>query len=125
VPKLKDLYAAYKDKGFVIIGVHTKNQAEKMPDFVKKQEMNWPIVVDDDGKTADNYKVEGFPTTILIDKSGKVVAIDDESKETIEKLLAEKGPDDKKADDKKTDDKKADDKKADDKKTDDKKADGK
>jgi peroxiredoxin len=109
VPKLKELYKKYKDKGFIIIGVHTDQDAAKMPAFVKKQEIDWPIVVDDGDKTSTIYGVEGYPTTYLIDKTGKVVAVDDDEPGTIEKLLKE-GSDEKKSDEKKPEEKKSDDK---------------
>ncbi len=107
MPKLKELYKTYKDKGFIIVGVHTKDAAEKMPEFVKKQQIEWPIVVDDGDKSSTIYGVEGYPTTYLIDKAGKIVAVDDDEAETIEKLLKE-GSDEKKPDEKKPEEKKPD-----------------
>jgi peroxiredoxin len=90
VPKLKEIYAALKDKGLVIVGVHTVEEAESVPAFVKEQKIDWPIVIDKDDKTGKAFGVEGWPTTVLIDKSGKIVEISDHAtKETIEKLLKE------------------------------------
>jgi peroxiredoxin len=73
VPKLKEIRDELKDnKDFVIIGVHTKLQANKMPAFIEKQGMDWPICVDEEGETAKAYKVEGYPTYVIIDKKGIV-----------------------------------------------------
>ena len=109
MPKLKEIYDAFKDKGLVIIGVHTPDSAEEMPKFVKEQKMEWPIVVDDDNKTAKAYDIEGWPTMYLIDREGKIVLIDHHiSKDEVAKLFKD---DDKKSDEKKSDEKKSDEKK--------------
>jgi peroxiredoxin len=117
VPKLKEIYTALKEKGFVIVGVHTTEDSEKMAAFVKKQKIDWPVVIDAEGnKTSKTYNVEGYPTTVLIDKNGKIVETylgDHPDQETIEKLLKQEVKDEKKADPKKADEKKADEKKAD------------
>jgi peroxiredoxin len=113
VPQLKELYTALKDKGFVIIGVHTVADGEKMKAYAEKHKIDWPVVVDAKDKRGDKtsnaYEVRGYPTTVLIDKSGKIVEIDlggHPDKETIEKLLKEDVKGDKKPDEKKDDDKK-------------------
>ena len=114
MPKLKEIYTALKDKGFVLIGVHTTEETENLAEFVKEQKIDWPIVVDAEGKSSKTFNVEGYPTTVLIDKSGKVVEIslgDHPSKETIEKLLKQDVKDEKKPEEKKPDEKKPEDKK--------------
>lgn len=109
MPKLKEIYTALKDKGFVIVGIHTVEDGDKMKAFVEKEKIDWPVVVDLKGnKSSKAYGVQGYPTTVLIDKTGKIVEIylgDHPTKETIEKLLEEK-VEEKKAEEKKTEDKK-------------------
>ena len=125
MPQLKEIYTALKDKGFVIIGVHTNEDSQKMGAFVKKESIDWPVVVDAKGnKTSKIYGVQGYPTTVLIDKTGKIVETylgDHPDQETIEKLLKQDVKDDKKADEKKPEEKKPEDKKPDEKKPDEKK----
>jgi peroxiredoxin len=112
VPKLAKIYTALKDKGFVIIGVHTTEESENMKAFVEKQKMDWPVVVDAKGakaddKTSEAYGVSAWPTMVLIDTDGKIVETyigSHPSKEEIEKLL--KKDDKKKDDEKKSDEKK-------------------
>jgi peroxiredoxin len=76
VPKLKKLYSKYKDKGLVVIGVHTKSAGDKMPDFVKAQGINYPVALDADGKTIAAFKVDSFPDYYLIDKKGNLRVAD-------------------------------------------------
>ncbi len=71
-----------------------------MPAFVKDKEIDWPIVVDQKGDpTSKAYKVEGYPTTVLIDASGKIVETylgGHPDQETIEKYLKDAKTDEKK-----------------------------
>lgn len=97
-PHLKELYARYKDKGLEILGV----ASEKAPELetakilwkkaIEKDEMTWPQVINNEaGMKVDVvklYGIDAFPTKILLDKSGNIIArwIGAESKELDEKL---------------------------------------
>ena len=58
----------------VIIGVNntSADQAELVPDFLEEFGITFPIVLDEDGSTAETYRILGLPTTIFIDSSGIV-----------------------------------------------------
>ncbi len=45
MPHLKELYAAKKDKGLVLIGIHSTNGGEKMKAFVEKKEITYTYEV--------------------------------------------------------------------------------
>jgi len=93
VPHLKELHEKYGKKGLVIIGVHTKNAAEKMAGFVKKSGIPYPVCVDASGATVKGFRVDSFPDYYLIDRSGKLRFADlanGEVDRAIEFLLKEK-----------------------------------
>ncbi len=81
-----DLYDEYKDlrDAFAIVTIHddsVKNFAEldRKLDRIKKafwkgRDLPFPILIDDADKTVRAYGVEWFPTTVLIDPEGKIVA---------------------------------------------------
>ena len=69
LPKVQKLYEAYKDKGLVVIGVHSKDGADNVTEFLEKRGITFPIAVDT-GKTFENYGIEAVPAYFLIDKSG-------------------------------------------------------
>jgi hypothetical protein len=75
VPKLKKLHEDYKGKNFVIVAVHTKHSADKMPDFLQKQGIEYAVCVDENGNTAKKYKIEGYPTYVVLDKKGVVQSV--------------------------------------------------
>jgi thiol-disulfide isomerase/thioredoxin len=103
-PHLKELYAAYKDKGLVIIGIASDDDR---PDAWRKA-VNQDSVglfhqvlegsdmqkkLDGKANPADigeKYGIVSLPTKILIDKDGMVVGrYDDEGTATMDKTLAD------------------------------------
>ena len=77
LPHLKAWYAAYHDKGLVIIGVHTPEFAfehvtSNVQAAVKRLGVTWPVVQDNRYKTWDNYANQYWPAEYLIDKQGHV-----------------------------------------------------
>lgn len=104
LPYLKTWHEKYKDKGLVIIGVHTpefefeknpKNVAKAIKDFG----LTYPIVQDNDYATWNAYANRYWPAKYFIDKNGKIRSTHfgegayDESEEIIRKLLQETGSD--------------------------------
>jgi thiol-disulfide isomerase/thioredoxin len=73
LPEVESLARKYKDRGLAVIAVHSKQDAEKLGAFLAKQPLAIPIAVDT-GETTKRYAVQSWPTYVLIDRSGKVVA---------------------------------------------------
>jgi thiol-disulfide isomerase/thioredoxin len=71
LPRTEELHQKYKDRGLVVIGVHSENGGEKVADFLKEKEYTFPVAIDT-GDTAARYAIEAWPTYFLIDKAGKV-----------------------------------------------------
>ncbi len=101
-PHLKDLYSKYKDKGFEILGI-----AYEQGKTLEANKEKWKSAVDADGITwlqvlnnedvekmdvVKAYGVSAFPTKVLLDRDGKVLArYVGESKEldaVLEKIFA-------------------------------------
>ena len=77
IPHLQALYATYRDKGFVIVGVHTpefpfERVTSNVQGAVKRLGVTWPVVQDNRYKTWDNYANQYWPAEYLIDRSGHV-----------------------------------------------------
>jgi thiol-disulfide isomerase/thioredoxin len=112
MPKLKDLYEKYRDKGLVIIAVHadwldsTEDVDIRIAYLSKKYwnniELPFPVALDGggdckiegtaksaEGATTAAYGVLQWPTMVLIDKQGKIVKEFDIYKDTplLEELL--------------------------------------
>jgi cytochrome c biogenesis protein CcdA/thiol-disulfide isomerase/thioredoxin len=77
LPHLKAWWAAYHDKGLVIVGVHTPEFAfehvtSNVRAAVKRLGVSWPVVQDNRYRTWDNYANQYWPAEYLIDKQGHV-----------------------------------------------------
>lgn len=73
IPHLTQIYKNYRDKGFELIGMSTDKagDVEMVRRFVKSMEIPYPIIMTPD-EVARNYKITGLPTTVLIDREGKI-----------------------------------------------------
>ncbi|WP_316835085.1 TlpA disulfide reductase family protein [Pedobacter nutrimenti] len=70
MPELNRLKEKYKDKGVVFLAIGRDN-ADRIKDFLKTNNFNYTLLCDGK-KTIDAYQVFGFPTSMVIDKSGLV-----------------------------------------------------
>jgi thiol-disulfide isomerase/thioredoxin len=71
LPAVQKLYEKYKDQGFMVIGVHSKQGGDKAEASLKEHKVTFPVVVDDD-TSVNRYAVSGWPTYFLVDRQGKV-----------------------------------------------------
>jgi peroxiredoxin len=75
-PGLVKVYTNYKDRGFVILGISTDAQktASKVSGFVRKFQINYPVLMDTQwtvGKMFDATAfTDGIPKSIFIDRNG-------------------------------------------------------
>lgn len=95
MPHLKELYASKKDEGLVIIGIHTTRGGEKMAEYVKDQEINYPVAIDEDSKTVRAFGGNSYPDYFVIDRAGNLRFADLANAEldrAVELLLAEEAP---------------------------------
>jgi thiol-disulfide isomerase/thioredoxin len=74
-PALQEIHQKYKDQGVVVLGISLDEDKSDMEGFLKKSKTDFAIVRDPKGKLAEKLDVNSIPTSYLIDKSGKIVAI--------------------------------------------------
>jgi len=87
IPQLKELYGKYHATGFEILSVSADASAAAWKKALAQEQMPWQQVIDSytDGNEFGNiwlqYKIAAVPYSILLDKDGKVMAIDPTPKE--------------------------------------------
>jgi len=98
-PELQALHNQYAAKGMKVIGVSVdEGETEAVKTFVSEQKITYPIAVDPEGRIANLLQTTVLPTSLLLDRSGKIVwrqigAImpnDAKLKAALEKAVAEK-----------------------------------
>jgi peroxiredoxin len=83
------LYKKYKGSGFEVFAVSLDVNKPLWLKAVKRDKLTYTQVIDSDGwqsKVAEKYYVDALPTNFLIDKAGKIVAINMEGKELFDKV---------------------------------------
>ncbi len=77
LPHVTSWYEKYKDKGFVVVGVHTpefqfEHNTGNVLDAAKMYGIHYPVAQDNDYKTWNNYENEYWPAEYLIDAQGRI-----------------------------------------------------
>jgi peroxiredoxin len=86
VPELKKVYSKYQSKGFEIYGISLDADKNDWMQALKEDKINWIRVNDLKGETAGIWNVAYIPTVYLLDKEGKILAINP-SHEELDALL--------------------------------------
>jgi thiol-disulfide isomerase/thioredoxin len=75
---LKDIYAKYNKNGFEIIAISidSKSELAKYHKTLKQKQYPWRQVLDTSGIKTAIMQINSFPSTFLIDKTGKIIAED-------------------------------------------------
>jgi cytochrome c biogenesis protein CcmG/thiol:disulfide interchange protein DsbE len=98
-PELQALQNQYAANGLKVIGVSVdEGETSAVKTFVTEQKITYPIAVDPEGRIANLLQTTVLPTSLLLDRKGKIVwrqigAImpnDSKLKAAVEKAVAEK-----------------------------------
>ncbi len=73
IPALNELQSKYSGKGLKILAVNLEESRKTVEEFVKKQPISYPVVLDERGKTSNLYNLSGIPIAVLLEKGGKVL----------------------------------------------------
>jgi peroxiredoxin len=90
-PHLHALYDAEREKGLLVVGV-AMDGPETVADvtsFIKRFDLDFPVVTDEDSRIASLYNPKkSMPLSVLIDRTGRIVAVREGYNPGDEKLVA-------------------------------------
>ena len=72
MPHLNRLYEKYKGSGFVLLGVNVDDDARNATELAAKLGLRFPVLLDTDKTVSKLYDLATMPSTVLIDRDGKV-----------------------------------------------------
>ena len=72
MPEMEAFYQANAGK-IAFYAINIQEPSDRVQSFLKAGKYNMPILLDGNGDVARAYRVNAIPTTIIVDKSGKVV----------------------------------------------------
>jgi thiol-disulfide isomerase/thioredoxin len=78
LPHVTALYNKYKDRGLVVVGVHTpefpfERSAGNVQSALKRHGITYPVAQDNDSKTWNAYRNQYWPAQYIVDQAGKIV----------------------------------------------------
>ena len=73
MPALNKLFKEYHDKGFAVIAVSTDRNTSSVKNFLVKTPVDFPVLLDSDGRVSRQFKVFSLPTSFLLDTNGIIL----------------------------------------------------
>jgi thiol-disulfide isomerase/thioredoxin len=71
MPTLQQIADLYGDDKLLVLAINFKEPAARALQFAKTTGVTLPVLLDLDGKAARGWGVKVFPTTLMIDHSGR------------------------------------------------------
>ena len=71
MPELNRYFNAHKSESFLLLGIDSEEQPDRVQDFLHELKVDFPAGIDS-GPIQRNYGVNSFPTTVVIGVDGKV-----------------------------------------------------
>lgn len=71
---LEALHQRFKGRNFVLVTISVDYEdMEHVRDFIQKHHYTFPVLLDSKGEVLDLFDIKGVPTTILVDKTGRMI----------------------------------------------------
>jgi peroxiredoxin len=72
MPQLNRLYEKYHAAGFVLLGINVDDDTSKAAEVAGKLGVTFPVLLDTDKTVSKLYELSTMPSTVIIDRDGKV-----------------------------------------------------
>ena len=72
MPRLDTLYQKYRKSGFVLLGVNVDDDPRTALATAAKLNVSFPVLLDTDKKVSKLYDLNTMPSTVVIDRDGKM-----------------------------------------------------
>lgn len=74
IPALKEIYAAYKDRGLEIVGVAVRDKIEDTQASIEKHQIPWKVMYNAQRIPYDIYGFTGIPHLMLLGPDGTIIS---------------------------------------------------
>lgn len=75
MPMFEQLHRTFAKQGLTVLGINYREAATRIEWFAKKLGLTFPLVLDPQGEIAAAYGVFGLPSTFLVGRDGRPVAL--------------------------------------------------
>jgi peroxiredoxin len=66
------LAGAYDDREFAIVSVNFREEPEHILAFMREVEVDFPVLMDQDGRVSGEWGVFAFPSSFILDRQGRI-----------------------------------------------------
>lgn len=73
MPSMERMWKKIKGKGVQVLAIDVGEDADTIFEFLGTYPVNFPLLMDRDGRVVKKYPVTGLPTSYIIDPEGKVI----------------------------------------------------
>ncbi len=73
-PWMNELHTRFNGENFAIIAINLDESRQLSEKFIADTQPAFTIAYDNEGRSAESYKVMGMPSSYLIDKGGNIVS---------------------------------------------------
>jgi len=74
--ELNKLYPQMEKEGINVFAVDIGEAGDKVRRFLKDYALDLRVLLDEEGRAAENYGIKGVPTYIFINKDGQIVSLE-------------------------------------------------
>jgi len=75
MPMFERLHRDYTIQGLVVLGINYREGTQIIQRYAKELDLTFPLLLDPKGEIARSYGVIGLPTTFLVSRDGRPVAL--------------------------------------------------
>ena len=73
VPALMSLQEEYGEDDFTVVAISVDKRQDNVKNFIKRSEINYPVLMFDQRVVSDFGGIPGLPTTFMVDKNDNVL----------------------------------------------------
>jgi thiol-disulfide isomerase/thioredoxin len=81
-PWMNEMKRRYGNNGFEIVAINLDKKTDDVDQFLGQLPAEFTVALDPQGRTASLYKIEGMPSSFIIDRHGKVAIVQKGFKES-------------------------------------------
>jgi peroxiredoxin len=71
----EQLHREFSAQGLAVVGINAREGTSIIREYAKEVGLTFPLILDSSGKINSTYGVIGLPTTFLIGRNGRAVAL--------------------------------------------------
>ena len=75
MPMFEQLHREFSAQGLAVVGINAREETSTIRAYAKELNLTFPLIQDSSGKINSAYGVIGLPTTFIIARSGRAVAL--------------------------------------------------